>query len=182
MPTKAQSMIGFNPDGRPEHDFYPTPPSGTIALLEQEKFAGKIWEPACGDGAMARVLEMYGYEVVGSDIEPRGYGHVEDFLHSTELLAPNIITNPPFKWAQEFAEQGVRLGAEKMCLLLKINFLEGIDRSVFLAKSRLTKVLVFRRRLTIMRPGQEKRGGGMMTYAWFIWIKGYAGKPEIGWV
>lgn len=36
---------------RDPDDFYPTPPQATHALLKIESFRGRIWEPACGDGA-----------------------------------------------------------------------------------------------------------------------------------
>ena len=38
-------------------DFFPTPAWATHALLENEPFEGEVWECACGDGAMSRVLE-----------------------------------------------------------------------------------------------------------------------------
>jgi hypothetical protein len=38
-------------------DFFPTPQWATFALIENEKFSGEIWESACGDGSMSRVLE-----------------------------------------------------------------------------------------------------------------------------
>ena len=38
-------------------DFFPTPPWATFALADNEDFNGDIWECACGDGAMSRVLE-----------------------------------------------------------------------------------------------------------------------------
>lgn len=38
------------------HEFYPTPPEATRALLSVERFDGDIWEPACGHGAIATVL------------------------------------------------------------------------------------------------------------------------------
>ena len=38
-------------------DFFPTPPWATHALMDNEEFIGSIWECACGNGAMAKVLE-----------------------------------------------------------------------------------------------------------------------------
>jgi hypothetical protein len=37
--------------------FFPTPRWATFALIGNEKFKGDIWECACGDGTMSRVLE-----------------------------------------------------------------------------------------------------------------------------
>lgn len=82
---------------RAAYEFYPTPPEATRALLSVESFEGSIWEPACGDGAISKVLEAAGYQVVSTDLIDRGYGAGgQDFLKSTEPLGRNIITNPPY--------------------------------------------------------------------------------------
>jgi hypothetical protein len=180
--TKSHSIVGFNPTGRPKDDFYPTPRVGTTKLLEVESFSGSIWECACGDGSIGKVLSEFGYDVVASDIEPRGYGVRLDFLRANKLLAPNIVTNPPFKYSQEFMEHAFSLGVEKMALLNKIQFLEGVKRSVVLERTPLAKVWVFRKRLTLLRDGISPKGGGMITYAWFVWELGHVGKPQIGWI
>jgi len=183
---KVQSIVGTNNDGgRPSLDFYPTPQRGTKALLKAETFVGSIWEPACGDGALSKVLEHAGYEVVSTDIQPRGYGTQLDFFFASMLLAPNIVTNPPFKYAQEFAERALSLGCDKLALLCKIAFLEGADRSKWLKQTPLKNVYVFSKRLTLYRNGENQRkatGGGMITFAWFVWEQGYRGSPMIGWV
>ncbi len=73
--TVAQSIVGFSTDGgRPLDDFYITPPEATRALLAVENFGPRIWEPACGDGAMSEVLIAAGYDVVSSDLGDYGYG------------------------------------------------------------------------------------------------------------
>ena len=62
-------------------DFFPTPAWATYALIDNEKFSGEIWESACGDGAMSRVLAQTGCNVLSSDLHNRGYGDVGiDFL------------------------------------------------------------------------------------------------------
>jgi len=78
-------------------EFYPTPPEATRALLSVEKFDGDIWEPACGNGAISKVLMKTGYKVVSTDLAQRDFGQGgQDFLKSTKPLAKNIITNPPY--------------------------------------------------------------------------------------
>src|SRR6266550_9122448 len=52
-------------------DFFPTPRWATFALIENEKFNGEIWECACGDGTMSRVLEETG-QPVRSTVETHG--------------------------------------------------------------------------------------------------------------
>jgi len=71
MSVRAQHRtagIAVDSANRQKDDFYPTPPEGTRALLSVERFDGSIWEPACGDGAISRVLIEAGYEVVSSDL------------------------------------------------------------------------------------------------------------------
>ena len=70
-------------------DFFPTPRWATFALIDNEKFKGDIWECACGDGAMSRVLEETGCSVLSSDLYERGYGETGvDFLNTTHTAAP----------------------------------------------------------------------------------------------
>ena len=69
--SRAHSLVGSNPDGRPDNDYYPTPPEGTHGLMKVENFTGAIWECASGDGSMSKVLQSYGHTVYSTDIEPR---------------------------------------------------------------------------------------------------------------
>jgi len=56
----------------------------TEALLRRVRLPTGIWEPCCGDGAMARVLEAHGHCVVATDVVDRSYGEVgRDFLAET---------------------------------------------------------------------------------------------------
>ena len=104
---------GISPDheNREKDDFYPTPEPATRALLRSETFGPRIWEPACGDGAISRVLEQAGHEVISTDLFDRGFGEARiDFLMERRLLAPHIVTNPPFKLAEAFVRHALDLG------------------------------------------------------------------------
>jgi hypothetical protein len=84
---------------RQERNFYPTPAWVTEALLRRVRLPKGIWEPCCGDGAMAQVLESHGHRVVGTDLVDRGYGETgRDFLAETRLPdgTTAIVTNPPY--------------------------------------------------------------------------------------
>lgn len=179
----AQSIVGTNNDGgRPGNDFYPTPPEGTLGLLKVETFDGDIWEPACGDGSMSMVLESAGYNVISTDIEPRGYGTYGDFFLYSIPLAPNIVTNPPFRLVREFADRSLSLGCNKIALLCKLSFLEGKERGAWFPNTPLKWVYVFMRRLNMTRNGEPMTGSGMIAFAWFVWEKNYIGRPMIGWI
>ncbi len=181
--AQAQSIVGYSP-GRPEDDFYPTPEAVTRALLSVEKFDRIIWEPACGNGAISEVLKSHGHIVHSTDLYYRDYGIAEmDFLKSQIPLASNIITNPPFNLANKFVYHAmIDLGIMKMALLCKLAFLEGQERSKILEETHLTRVHVFRKRIQLTRNGETPRGGGMIAFAWFVWEKGYNGKPEVDWI
>ena len=88
---------------REKHDFYATPEIATLSLLNKEKFIGNIWECACGDGAISKVLKNKNYNVYSSDLINRGYGdETIDFLNTNKKF-DNIVTNPPFgiSWKSE---------------------------------------------------------------------------------
>ena len=59
---------------RAEHDYYATDPRAIELLLDEEKFSNRIWECACGEGHISKVLEQKGYDVLSTDLIDRGYG------------------------------------------------------------------------------------------------------------
>jgi len=164
-------------------DFYPTPKWATHALIDNEPFSGDIWECACGDGAMSKVLEETGNTVISSDLYDRGFGEPSvDFVES-EQMHPNIITNPPFHSSEQFVESGLRNSSEKFALLLRLAFLEGGRRqqSIF-SKSPPSSVWVFSERITFYPKGAVRKGSGTTAYAWFVWDKSHFGPTELKWL
>ena len=116
-----------------------------------------------------------------SDLVDRGYGTPRiDFLMETQKH-DNIITNPPFKNALEFADRAVELARYKGALLLKLSFLEGVARRDFFKRYPPEKVWVFSQRQALMKNG-EPYSGGMLALAWFVWSKGNIESPTIGWI
>jgi hypothetical protein len=129
-------------------DYYATEPKATEWLCRLEHFEGKILEPSCGEGHMSDVLKKAGYDVVSRDLVDRGYGEVADFLAIDNLSWDgNIVTNPPYKYAQEFVEKALRIipNGKKVAMFLKLTFLEGkARRSLFRSSpphSRLGKLV-----------------------------------------
>lgn len=180
---RAQSIVGYKPEGRPELDFYPTPENATLALLEKEDFPGTVWECACGDGAIARVFKDHGYPVVASDIADYGYGVHADFLNTWGVDADSIVTNPPFSLLYEFIYHAMELKrTKKLAIFGKLQALEGDKRSKLLERTHLARVHVFRKRLTLSRNGEDIKNRGMIAFAWFVWEKGYMFKPTIDWI
>jgi len=164
-------------------DFFPTPAWATHALIENEKFTGTIWECACGDGSMSRVLETSGNVVLSSDLYDRGYGEVgHDFLTTTRR-AQNIVTNPPYNCAEGFINSGLRRCEHKFALLLRLAFLEGAHRAnTLFTVTPPSRVWVFSERITFYPSGMERSGGGTTAYAWFVWDSQHGGPTELAWL
>lgn len=168
---------------RPYYDFYKTPPGAVLALLSVETFDRDVWEPACGDGAISKVLIAQGFNVISSDIIDRGFGEVgKNFFAFTRARASMLITNPPFSTAEDFLKHAKHLGVRKIAFLLKLSFLEGKSRSHLLEQSGLSRVWVFRGRINVQRNGDYKGGSGMIAFAWFVWDDTHDGPPVIGWI
>ena len=179
---QARSITGIG-DNRNDLDYYITPPRATQALLKVEQFSGSIWEPACGNGSISRVLVEAGYKDVRStDLVDRGYGVGGVDFFFAPYTANCIITNPPFRWSLDFLERSLIVADTKVAFLLKLSFLEGVQRAAMFTRTPLKKVWVFSKRLTMSGPDNPITGGGMITFAWFVWEHGYTGEPTIGWL
>lgn len=164
-------------------DFYPTPPWATYALIGNEPFEGKIWEPACGDGAMAEALSLAGYSVQATDLCAHGYGETgHDFLTS-DRKCDNVITNPPYNLAQKFIEKALDVSEKKCAFLLRLAFLEGAERARTIFKEHPpARIWVFSERITFYKKDAQQAGSGTTAYAWFVWDKAHVGPTELKWI
>lgn len=123
---------------RETHDYYATEPKALELLLEVEQFSEKVWECACGEGHLSKVLKAHGHKVLSTDLIDRGYGIGGiDFLQWSSPFGGDIITNPPYKYALEFVEKALCLIPEghKVAMFLKLQFLEGKARRAFFEKA-----------------------------------------------
>lgn len=166
---------------REKDDFYPTPAALVRPMLAMEKFDGGVWECACGDGAISRWFPRS--QIYSTDLVDRGCGDSGiDFLQQTKLIAPNIVTNPPFKLWRAFAEHAHALGARKTVLFSRLLTLEGKANSAMMQTTGLTRVLISAGRVNILPPGAIDKGhNGTTAYAWYVWERGHKGPPQIKW-
>lgn len=187
---RARSIVGDSP-GRPALDYYPTPPEATRALLNVEAFPTQVLEPACGSGHIVEVLKERGHEVYALDIHDYGVGFPKaDFLKAERppFQGPwGLVTNPPFKLMQRFAENALRLGPRKIALFGKLAFLEGRTRGKTLFKYfPPSRVWVFSDRVSLYREGKKMKNSGMIAFAWYIWEQEEdawpTSPPKIGWL
>lgn len=191
------SIIGANLAGtsttrvRVENDFYATPTWATQVILEKEKLEGSIWECACGQGHISKVLHKFypNAEIISTDLVDRGYGTAGgiNFLTENFEKVDNVITNPPFSLAQEFIEKALQTATRKVIMFAKIQLLEGEKRRKLFDKFPPKCVYVFSSRVNPLRNGSEfdengKKWASTMCFAWFVWEIGYVGKPTIEWI
>jgi hypothetical protein len=168
---------------REKDDFYPTPSEPTRAFLAAEvdrlrQFAG-IWEPAAGDGAMAREIEALGIEVAMSDLVDRGAGAtIRDFYDFDQPAAPAIVTNPPFQECNARDGQGRwiwhalrELGVEYMALLMNWSWPGAGGHAELWRQFPPARVYLMRWKIDFTGQGQPP-----MLNAWFVWDKQHQGE------
>ncbi len=194
-PTKAnlRAAVGTASATKEERgaNLYETPPEAMFTLLALEELTACVLEPACGRGAISRMLEAHHYGVVLADINDYGTADsngelqaVRDFLTSQPLEAGSydIVTNPPYgDVLNAFVAHALRVyQPRKMALLLNLNFLCGFaddDRNFVMDDCPPARVYVFKRRLPMMhRDGWEgNKASSRMNTAWFVWERDEAG-------
>lgn len=171
---------------REKNDFYATDPKALEMLCDLEEFSPTVWEPACGEGHLSNVLVERGYKVISTDIIDRGYGSGEvDFLKCSDEFDGDVITNPPYKYAQEFVEHALKIVTDghKVVMFLKVQFLEGKARRKMFEKYPPKKIYVSSSRLRCAMNGDFEKyaKSNAVAYAWFIWEKGFKGDTVVKW-
>lgn len=172
MSVESATIIGgaSRVHKRNDADFYPTPPECTLALLAKfgSVFSGDVWEPACGDGAISRVLEGQGLHVESTDLRHSGYGRGGvDFLKA--VVAPAgvsaIITNPPFNLAEAFIRKA-REFEVPFAMLLKSTYWHAASRERLFKSTGPVAVCPM-----LWRPNfaPERGSAPTMDVCWTVW-------------
>ena len=184
--TLGASNHGLSP--REENDYYATDPVAMELLLDRESFSPNVWECACGEGHLSKVLQARGYNVWSTDLIDRGFGQSGvDFLKSDIIFDGDIITNPPYKYAKEFVRKAIESVTEghKVVMLLKLQFLEGRARRELLDTYPPKYIYVSTNRICCCKNGdfspEQRKNYSAQAYAWYIWEKGFTGEPVVRW-
>lgn len=199
---------------RAEFDYYATDPIAAKLLLEVEPDLDNIWECAVGEKHLAKVFEDAGKLGRMSDVVNRTDDdrvEIVDFLaRPSGLLAKkevwngSIVTNPPYAFSLPFVQRALELvpNGRKVCMFLKLTFLEGKERKQFFIENPPKCIYVSSSRITCamngefykpkMKDGKEVIGAdskpvmekqsSAVCYAWFVWEKGFKGDPIIKWI
>jgi hypothetical protein len=175
----AQS--GRHPLSERGTDFYATPAPAVRALLRVEKLPHRVWEPACGSGAIVSILRAAGHDVHASDLYDWGCAYSRagaDFLREESAPAgfTYIVTNPPFAQAEQFIAHALEL-CPRVVMLLRLAFLESERRTPLLDSGLLARVHVFKNRLPMMhRHGWAgPRASSAIPFAWFVFDRNHRG-------
>lgn len=194
-------------------DGYHTPAIATDTLVAEVDLRERIWEPANGFNRISRRLKRrHGRTVFRSDIHRWVPQTKKKLDFTTTKFRPfkgkpfDIVTNPPFVRGQEFVENAMRLlpVGGKLCLLLRLQFLEGGKRKIMFDRLPPVEVIVFSKRLprmhrfdfnlkkhkrdTLKAGKKYTKPSSALCFAWFVWEKkanpvAQAGvRTEIRWV
>lgn len=183
-PSRAIHISGYDRQG---HDFYATPDWVTAALLRNVTFRSGIWEPCCGDGSIARVLERAGYGVVASDLQDRGYGSpgVDVLAQSTPPSGCGaLVTNPPYGDGRaarpgrraspmallDFVRHVLRViepGDGQAALLVRLQWIPGKRAAALLQSGPLDAIIMLTERIQWFDHGEATKRG-QHNHAWIV--------------
>ncbi len=191
----SSAVMAQRIEARDSLDFFPTPPWATRALCERIiPWLGtadmSVWEPACGEGDMARPLAEYFASVYASDVHDYGHGRRVDFLLDWEAAPQHrggpvdwIITNPPFRLAEEFAQHAIAEARVGVALLVRTSFLETAGRLARLfGPTRPALILQFAERVPMFKGRLDRSGSTATAYCWVIWLVDVESRTLFDWL
>lgn len=179
MQNISHAVMAQRHEPKDSPDDFPTPPWATRALLryvlnEPDISNLSCLEPACGRGYMSRPLLEAFRCVDSSDLIDYGYGEVRNFLTYPYLSGSHdwVITNPPFKLAQEFIERAMNVANHGVAILARTVFLESVGRYEALFKNTPpTYFAQFTERVPMVKGRVDRKASTATGYAWFVWKK-----------
>lgn len=176
MQNRSHAVMAQRAEPHDSLDFFPTPPWATRALCEHVIGLTAMhvaFDPACGDGAMARPLGEYFMKVFASDVHDYGRGFkVQDFLFPGAELPPCdwVITNPPFRLAEQFIRRGLEIAEYGVAMLVRSVFVESVGRYESLFTPNPPDLIAqFVERVPMVKGRLDKTASTATSYAWIVW-------------
>ncbi|HET8996154.1 MAG TPA: hypothetical protein VFN42_05755 [Acetobacteraceae bacterium] len=183
--VRAIHISGYERESR---DFYRTPAWVTAALLRHVTLRGPVWEPCCGDGAMATVLADHGHQVVASDIVDRGYGRPGVDFFTCQRFPTGcaaMVTNPPYGEAgpeqqamgftraimPRFVRHALDLTQQangQLALLVRLQWSAGKNAANLISSGPLDAMVVLTKRIRWFDMG-PKTNNGQHHHCWLFW-------------
>jgi hypothetical protein len=157
-----------------------------------------VWDPCCGGGTIPSVFaERLGqHRVIATDIVDRGYLHfkeVHDARHGCPIpVAPgmrvNVVTNPPFKLAEEIARHMLALADHRVAILQQLSFLASRARFALFAEFPPSDILILSKRPSmppghmIAEMGDKAFRGGTTDFCWIVWTRPHDRETRVRWL
>lgn len=191
MQNRSHAVMAQRVEAKESRDDFPTPPWATRALIEHvlPKFGDleeqSCLEPACGAGHMDKVLREYFKVTTASDIHPYGYGDVADFLAAPYEVGSFdwVITNPPFKLAEEFVAKSRNIAKCGVAVLARTVFIESVGRFERLFSQHPPAVFAqYVERVPMVKGRLDKKASTATGYAWFVWLNENVSSTEVFWI
>jgi hypothetical protein len=83
-----------------------------------------------------------------------------------------IITNPPFRLAEQFILRGLEIAREGVAVLVRSSFLEGKGRYETLFSQRKPAIVApFVERVPMVKGRVDPKASTATAYAWLVWNK-----------
>ena len=135
-----------------------------------------VWDPACGEGAIGRVLEEAGITVFGSDRGNTTFGiPAVDFLASDVRLADMAISCPPSNQVAEYVRHALHhLQLGYIAFLVETEFWQT-SSGVALSRD-LPPTFAYLSTLGTEIRGRHIAAGGAM---WCVWLGLWRGATEL---
>jgi len=185
---------------RHPQDFYVDPDWCSRRLFDEERFHGWRHDPFCGGMSIVRASLLDSKsKITFSDIAPpEARGKPENTWHPRDYLADshtyrNIVSNPPFSLCDPRKDKSkccirhaLAHTIHKVAFLIPTKWMNAAGRGAWLETTPLRRVYLLGPRPS-MPPGPVvmaglKPGNGMTDFAWFVWLHGYDGAPELKWL
>lgn len=191
MQNTSHAVMAQRVEPNSSLDDFPTPPWATRGLIEHILGVDAVssltcLEPACNRGFMAEPLSEYFSEVTASDIFDYGYSEVKDFLGGdyADKSFDWVITNPPFKLAEDFFFEAQRVARVGVALLTRTVFIESIGRYERLfSKYPPEQFAQFTERVPMVKGRLDKKASTATGYGWLIWnVQQQPSGSKLGWV
>ena len=183
------SVTGHNLPGKERHvtDWYATPPWCVESLYQNVSLPVPTLDPCAGDAAILRTIDellpdnnMTGIELVpeirDSHEDPHPRVIVGDGL-AVDWRGQHVLTNPPFKLAEDFVRKGIE-EAETAVFLLRLGFMGSESRFPLWSEHPPDGICVLPN-----RPSFKHGTTDSAYYAWYVWLRGsQSPAPTLTWL
>jgi hypothetical protein len=134
---------------------------------------------------MAKVLSEYFGEVQASDVHDYGYGATHDYLkHPYQINGCDwVITNPPFRLAEDFVLKSLPLAQKGVAILARTVFLESVGRHERIFSCNPPSIVAqFTERVPMVKGRLDKSASTATGYCWLVWEKTNVSAPQLVWI